>query len=77
MSWRFVKAKFKVGETVRFPYGRKMGRVKSVGLQVMEPEGRVLGLLYRVTRYELTEAQLCKYRPRGSKLDGWGEMRRP
>jgi hypothetical protein len=60
MSWKFVKAKFKVGETVRFPYGRKIGKIKAVGLQVYE--GKILGLLYKIMSYDLTETQLKKYR---------------
>lgn len=66
MSWKFVKAKFKVGEVVRFPYGRKVGRIKAVGLQVMDDTGSILGLIYKITSYDLTEAQLEKYR-KGTK----------
>lgn len=32
MSWTFVKAKFKVGEVVRFPYGRRVGRIKAASV---------------------------------------------
>lgn len=62
MSWTFVKAKFKVGETVRFPYGRKIGKIKAIGLQVVDYNGAILGLLYKITTYKLTEQQLKKYR---------------
>lgn len=61
MSWNYVKAKFKVGETVSFPYGRKIGKIKSVGLQVMD-SGVILGFVYCITSYQLTETQLKKHR---------------
>lgn len=57
MNYKFVKAKFKVGDVVGFPYGRKIGRIKAVGLQVTS-SGDILGLLYKITSYELTEQQL-------------------
>jgi hypothetical protein len=65
MSWKFEKAKFKVGDRVRFPYGRKVGVVTRVGAQVMEGErGQAvwLGHLYQVTTYTLTEQQLRRRR---------------
>lgn len=57
MSWKFVKAKFKVGDIVRFPYGRKVGKIKSIGLQVMD-DGTILGLIYCITSYQMTEQQI-------------------
>ena len=68
MSWRFVKAKFKVGDVVRFTYGRKIGKIKAVGEQVFQLKDGVdtrIGFLYRITTYTLTEAQL--HRVRGTK----------
>jgi hypothetical protein len=65
MSWTFEKAKFKVGDRVRFPYGRKVGVVTRVGAQVTEDkEGRPiwLGHLYQVATYTLTERQLRRRR---------------
>ena len=64
--WEFAKAKFKVGDRVRFPYGRKVGMITHVGAQIMDSaDGRhkiFVGFLYRITRYELTEAQLKRIR---------------
>jgi len=64
MSWTFKQAKFKVGDRVHFPYGRKIGTITHVGAQVMWPEGTMLGFLYRITSYTLTENQLRRAKKR-------------
>lgn len=61
MSWSFVKAKFKVGDIVRFPYGRKVGKIKSIGLQAMD-DGTIIGLIYCITSYQMTEQQIKRLR---------------
>jgi len=66
MGWKIDKAKFKVGDIVHFPYGRKIGKITSVGAQVTDSvDGRHLiyiGMLYRVSSYDLTESQIKKVR---------------
>ena len=68
-SWEFAKAKFKVGERVRFPYGLKIGQITHVGAQIMDSaDGRhkiFIGFLYRISSYTLTEAKLKRIRQRG------------
>ena len=63
----FEKAKFKVGDRMRFPYGRKVGTITHVGSQTMTAkDGSLLwlGHLYQVTTYTLVEAQLRRVRKR-------------
>lgn len=65
MNWRFVRAKFKVGDVVRFPYGRRIGKIKAVGEQVVElkdGEDTRIGFLYQITTYTCTERQLKRVR---------------
>lgn len=66
MSWEFAKAKFKVGERVCFPYGRKVGTIKAIEAQVTDDAtGRhknFLGFLYKITWYTVVEEQLTKIR---------------
>ncbi len=61
-GFTFKKAKFKVGDRVRFPYGRRVGTITHVGAQVMDDSNVFLGFLYQVTSYELAEWQLRRYR---------------
>ena len=65
MSWRFVKAKYKVGDVVRFPYGKRIVKITAVGEQVMQANegGDIrIGFIYRITTYMLTEKQLKRVR---------------
>ena len=65
VSWRFVKAKFKVGDVVRFPYGKRIGKITAVGEQVVQLRDGVdtrIGFLYRITTYTLTDQQLHRVR---------------
>ncbi len=65
----FEVSRFKVGDVVRFPYGRRIGTITHVGAQVYD--GRFLGFLYRITSYTLTERQLHRVSPlRGRRAEG-------
>jgi hypothetical protein len=66
-GWQFVKAKFKVGDLVWAPHGRKKGVVRAVGVQeafdIHYPgEKLILSIMYKVGWRTYMEAQLRRRR---------------
>jgi hypothetical protein len=62
-----IVAKFKVGDRVHFPYGRKIGTITHVEAQVIDHQDGhckvFIQFLYRITSYECGENQVKKVRP--------------